>query len=80
MIVTCFSEFPYLVVVPVGKQMFLIIALDEKSDLHYICNPVLKCKCREGNKFAIVQIHAQIFEVMSVKRYLLTNTLIFHYT
>ena len=42
---------------------------DEKSHLQNICNPVPKCKCRECNKFAIVQIHVQMYmyQAMSVK-------------
>ena len=33
---------------------------DEKSDFQNIFNPVPKCKCHEGNKFAIVQICVQM--------------------
>ena len=46
----------------------------EKSDLQHICNPVPRCKCREGNKFAIVQICVQIWSfVFSVFSNLHTN-------
>ena len=41
---------------------------DEKSYLHSHSHPVQKCKCRECNTFAIVQIHVQMFQAMPFKR------------
>ena len=32
-----------------SKDIYIINSKDEKSDLQYICNPVPRCKCREGN-------------------------------
>ena len=57
-------------------------AQDEKSDLHYTFAPGAKMQMRqrgECNTFAIVQIHVQMSQAMSAKRYLLTNLSMFHY-
>ena len=56
----------------------LQLSQDEKSDLQYICNSMSKCKCREGNKFAMVLICVQIwwFEntyILLLDRYCFTN-------
>ena len=40
----------------------------EKSYWHSHSHPVQKCKCRECNTFAIVQIHVQMFQAMPIKR------------
>ncbi len=66
--------------VPKIHAFYETLPQDEKSDLQYIRNPVRKCRCRKGNNFAIVRIHVPIFQVLFVKRYLLTNALIFPYT
>ena len=58
----------------------LIMSQDEKSYLHSHWHPVPKCKCRECNTFAMVRIHVQMFQAMSIIRYLMTNVLILHYT
>ena len=57
-----------------------MLTQDEKSYLHSHWHPVPKCKCRECNTFAMVQIHEQMFQAMSVKRYRMTNVSILHYT
>ena len=44
------------------------VAQDEKSYLHSHSHSVQKCKCRECNTFAIVQIHVQMFQAMPFKR------------
>ena len=49
--------YPFLLLIGVN---WLIFTQDEKSGLQYIFNPVPKCKCCEGNKFAIVQIWVRI--------------------
>ena len=51
---------------------------DEKSYWHPV--PKCKCSCCECNTFALVRIHVQMFQAMSVKRYPLTNASIFYYT
>ena len=62
------------------KFQTVVFTQDEKSYLPSHWHPVPKCKCRECNTFAMVRIHVQMFQAMSVKRYPLTNVSIFHYT
>ena len=45
---------------PMNNDWPLKNTQDEKSDLQYSFNAVPKCKCREGQKIAIVQICVQI--------------------
>ena len=40
----------------------------QKSYFPSHSHPVQKCKCRECNTFAIVQIHVQMFQAMPFKR------------
>ena len=57
-----------------------MVLQDEKSYLPSHWHPLPKCKCRECNTFAMVRIHEQMFQAMSVKRYWVTNVSILHYT
>ena len=57
-----------------------VVTQDEKSYLHSYWHPVPKCKCRECNTLAMVRIHEQMFQTMSVKWYRMTNVFILHYT
>ena len=42
-------------------ENFFAETQDDKSDLHYICNPVPKIKSREYNKFAIQGVSKEVY-------------------
>ena len=63
-----------------GEKSYTVFCYKQRSQKLIKKGHCVKCKCRECNTFAMVRIHAQMFQAMSVKRYQMTNVLIFHYT